>query len=813
MWTQVFAFAVLAVLVWVLVPGRADAALWGQQEIWNTENLKIKWGPANGEVFDPIQLATNPVDGSVFVGDLSEDRGTFRVQKFSANGTFLGKTASIPSKPGGVIGIAVNPSAGPSGRFYVIQTAKQTSGALNNKFVAEKLWSYSMEPSGTELPKVAEPVAMPAVGSGNAIVTPREIAADPSTGNIVILALNEAGQIVLQRVNPETGALVTRYTEAGTTIAGGQDPSSIPYSMAVDQAGKTYVVASEGSAKQSDIRAYTLASDFSTASLVAVPGFAAATASEGWPSSNGSRLNGEWAAPGRFGKGAQMAVATAPDGNDTIYIKTEHILSSGPEEPGSFLIRGFSVGGKATTVVYGNLATEGACAIQSRSAALAPGKEGTLVVLSQGQFVEEEGEFPLLFPTLLRFGPNAGTACSAPAAALELKKNGTPVTSVTTGSTVTLDGSASELHGSQELAETTWEIENAGGGVETVSAAAPAKSKDHEFNTAGTFTIRERIVLKAPGMDGIGPTFPAQPQTLEVTGGVTPAPTVTSLAPTHGSTAGGNQVVITGTELANATKVEFGTTSVTTFAEDTATTIKLNAPAHAAGVVHVTVTTAGGPSAHGASDEYTYEAPVTPSHTLTVTLAGSGSGSVTCNGVACASSYSQGTVLTLAAAPASGSTFAGWGGDCAGTSSCTITISADKAVTATFNATPSNNNKDNNNGNGGNSGGSTPPPGKTPPSNTVVPGSVKPKGTTAMLTVTVPGAGSVVVSGKGLVGAKANAKGAGPVQLKLALTSAEKKTLAQKGKVTIKVKIVFTPTGGSPGTTTKTVTFKAGKGH
>jgi len=77
-------------------------------------------------------------------------------------------------------------------------------------------------------------------------------------------------------------------------------------------------------------------------------------------------------------------------------------------------------------------------------------------------------------------------------------------------------------------------------------------------------------------------------------------------------------------------------------------------------------------------------------HALSVNKAGSGQGSVTCDGTPCASSYPEGTALTLTASPAAGSTFAGWsGGGCSGTGACKITLAADTALTATFNAKPS----------------------------------------------------------------------------------------------------------------------------
>jgi hypothetical protein len=77
-------------------------------------------------------------------------------------------------------------------------------------------------------------------------------------------------------------------------------------------------------------------------------------------------------------------------------------------------------------------------------------------------------------------------------------------------------------------------------------------------------------------------------------------------------------------------------------------------------------------------------------HVLTVTKTGNGAGAVTsvpagisC-GTNCAASFTQGTSVSLSAAPASGSTFAGWGEACAGTASCTVLLNSAMSVTATF---------------------------------------------------------------------------------------------------------------------------------
>ncbi len=82
-------------------------------------------------------------------------------------------------------------------------------------------------------------------------------------------------------------------------------------------------------------------------------------------------------------------------------------------------------------------------------------------------------------------------------------------------------------------------------------------------------------------------------------------------------------------------------------------------------------------------------------YTLTVDKAGSGTGTVTSNpggvncGATCAATYGGSTVVTLAAAPAQGSVFAGWsGGGCAGTGNCVVTMNAHATVAATFDLAP-----------------------------------------------------------------------------------------------------------------------------
>lgn len=90
--------------------------------------------------------------------------------------------------------------------------------------------------------------------------------------------------------------------------------------------------------------------------------------------------------------------------------------------------------------------------------------------------------------------------------------------------------------------------------------------------------------------------------------------------------------------------------------------------------------------------------PATPNQTLTLYELGSGTGNITGSGASpglscgnggtlCGGSYSQGTVITLTATPATGHTFGGWTGNCAVATptSCTVTMSNNQTIGATFN--------------------------------------------------------------------------------------------------------------------------------
>jgi hypothetical protein len=89
------------------------------------------------------------------------------------------------------------------------------------------------------------------------------------------------------------------------------------------------------------------------------------------------------------------------------------------------------------------------------------------------------------------------------------------------------------------------------------------------------------------------------------------APTVTSVSPTNGPTAGQTSVTITGSNFGSTTDVKFGSTSAWGWSVISASQITAISDVGTAGTVDITVTNAGGTSATSAADRFTYLNPPT----------------------------------------------------------------------------------------------------------------------------------------------------------------------------------------------------------
>ena len=149
-----------------------------------------------------------------------------------------------------------------------------------------------------------------------------------------------------------------------------------------------------------------------------------------------------------------------------------------------------------------------------------------------------------------------------------------------------------------------------------------SQSAQYSVNSAGTKITATSPSVSAPATVDVVVTNPLGSSTITPADTYTYqpdalfAPVVTSVAPSSGPEAGGGTVTLTGTDLAGATAVDFGSTVVTDFTEPgSGTSILVTAPPSAtAETVSVTVTNPDGTSAVTPADAYTY-LPPSPSTT------------------------------------------------------------------------------------------------------------------------------------------------------------------------------------------------------
>jgi hypothetical protein len=179
-----------------------------------------------------------------------------------------------------------------------------------------------------------------------------------------------------------------------------------------------------------------------------------------------------------------------------------------------------------------------------------------------------------------------------------------------------------------------------------------------------------------------------------VTLGVSAPATLSSLSPS-GATAGGPAFTlkVNGTGFLSGSTVRWnGANRTTTFVNSSQLSAAIPATDIAtAGTAQITALNPGTSASNALPFTITSATPT--KYTLTVAKSGtaaskgtvtSSSGGINC-GTACSSSFDSGAVVTLSARVIGNAVFSGWSGACSGTGTCTVTMDATKAVTATFN--------------------------------------------------------------------------------------------------------------------------------
>jgi Regulator of chromosome condensation (RCC1) repeat/IPT/TIG domain len=154
----------------------------------------------------------------------------------------------------------------------------------------------------------------------------------------------------------------------------------------------------------------------------------------------------------------------------------------------------------------------------------------------------------------------------------------------------------------------------AGGGGTSVTVTgtnfSEATAVSFGASEATSFTVNSPTSITAITPTGTGAvdvtvTTPEGPTPVTPRDRFDYAPSVTTVAPGEGMTAGGAAVTITGTNFAEVSAVKFDAADAASFTVNSATSITATAPP-GTGTVDVTVTTAGGTSATGSADRFTY---------------------------------------------------------------------------------------------------------------------------------------------------------------------------------------------------------------
>ncbi|MDB6081689.1 MAG: putative surface layer protein [Chlamydiia bacterium] len=98
--------------------------------------------------------------------------------------------------------------------------------------------------------------------------------------------------------------------------------------------------------------------------------------------------------------------------------------------------------------------------------------------------------------------------------------------------------------------------------------------------------------------------------TVKISSGLPPpsvAPIITGISPSHGSTAGGDTVTITGSGFTGITSVQFDTSAATSYIINSDNSITAISPPGTPGTVDITATASGGTSTASSLDRYTYQ--------------------------------------------------------------------------------------------------------------------------------------------------------------------------------------------------------------
>lgn len=245
--------ACAAVMACAIVPAAAEAAPYG--EVSSFGSAGVGEGQFSEQRGVTTAFGVDPTDNSVYVGDKPSNK-VFRIQKFSASGTFLGAARIEESVPleAAIEGVAVDPV---EKRFYVllVQTRSGEAPIDAEYTAASAVYAFSTEPVEEAGKKVLPPAVPGALLAGKtvlkptsnvdgqALLEPSGLTVDPISHDVIIAGVEdpkaeEEPVTALERVS-KSGVLGERWADkAGSPFFG----SEIGSSPVVNSEGKVFVV-------------------------------------------------------------------------------------------------------------------------------------------------------------------------------------------------------------------------------------------------------------------------------------------------------------------------------------------------------------------------------------------------------------------------------------------------------------------------------------------------------------------------------------------------------------------------------------------
>lgn len=379
-------------------------------------------GPGAGQFEAREGTAAIGVDqenNSVYVVDLPDPNGEFRIQKFedvsgtykvvaSARFTPTDKEEEVTDE---VEGVAVNPK---TKRIYVLASeGRVTNSKIDTEdYAAAEVFAFSTEQSGEKLlpaegtPKVGEANEAVLAGTaallplgkkaGESLLEPTGIAADPHTGGVVLLGEEETSSkqpiVALWQIS-EAGAVTSKYldeTDFFETSEGGGATSPV-----VSKAGNVYVTGEENLNEIDEIPMNAGKTAFENKSATHFIEFASLEELAKFPAEPPPELGGS------LSIGEEGTIYTSGSIQEQFDKNHEYpgviaFTAGGAEE-------GWTGGGSVATSGEG-----GPCQIGIRAPEqVAAGKEHTVFVYDSGKYNLTKKEYE---PEVQEFGPG-GSGC------------------------------------------------------------------------------------------------------------------------------------------------------------------------------------------------------------------------------------------------------------------------------------------------------------------------------------------------------------------------------------------------------------------